>query len=101
MANYLQLHAVKSNPDFVARVSIGIAKYALYIMDEAPNTPNHKPRFAWALNAVANPNSVAAGLLPAIVLDAAVQAKAAAPDTITDAELQGAVEAAVNRALNA
>ena len=100
MATYLELNAVKTNTDFKARVDIAVAKFAMYKLDENPATAGHALAVKWAQNALANPGSVAAGILPAVVMDAAIQAKASDPATITDEEVQSAVEAAVNRVLN-
>ena len=100
MATYLELSALKRNADFAARVEIAVAKFAAYKMDENPATAGHSWAVKWAQNALANPGSVAAGILPAVVMDPAFQAKAATPSDITDVELQSAVEAAVNRVLN-
>jgi hypothetical protein len=100
MATYLQLAALKTNADFVARVEIGVAKFAEYKLDENPAAQGHALSVKWAQNALANPASVAAGLLPAVVLDGNIAAKAATPADLTDAEVQSAVEVAINRVLN-
>lgn len=100
MATYLELSALKRNVDFAARVEIAVAKFAVYKMDENPATAGHSLAVKWAQNAVANPSSVAAGILPALTMDWSIQEKAAAPETITDAEIQTAVEVAINRVLN-
>ena len=52
-----------------------------------------------AQNALANPGSVAAGILPAVVLDGNAFAKAATPADLTDAEIQSALEASINPVL--
>lgn len=100
MATYTELATLRANAAFAARVEIAVAKYATYKMDENPATAGHALAMKWALNAVANPGSVAAGILPAVVLDGSIQAKAGTPTDILDAEIQGAVEAAINRVLN-
>ncbi len=100
MATYLELSALQRDADFSARTQIAVAKFAAYKMDEDPATAGHALAVKWAQNAIANPGSIATGILPAIVLDPACQAKAATPADITDAEIQGAVEAAINRILN-
>ncbi len=100
MATYLELAALKGNADFAARVEISVAKFAIYKLDENPATQGHALAVKWAQNAVANPRSVTDGILPAVVLDGAIMAKAATPADLTDAEIQSAVEAAINRVLN-
>lgn len=76
-----------------------MAKFATYKKDENPATSGQSLAMKWALNSVANPGFVAAGILPVIVLDGSIRAEAAGPATIPDAEIQGAVEAAINRVL--
>jgi hypothetical protein len=102
MANYTDLSTLRKDATFKARVEIAVAKYALYIMDESPATASHKSRFVWASNALLNPGSVGDGLLPSVVLDGNVSTAFAnkLQADITDAQLQSAVEAAVNRFLN-
>jgi hypothetical protein len=102
MANYTDLATLRKDATFKARVEIAVAKYALYIMDESPAMASHKVRFAWASNALLNPGSVGEGLIPSIVLDGTVAAAYASKNQadITDAQLQSAVEASVNRFLN-
>ncbi len=100
MATYAELAALRRNSDFASCVEIAVAKFAMYKMDEDPATAGHALAVKWAQNALANPGSVASGILPAVVMDPACQSKAATPADITDAEIQGAVEAAINRVLN-
>lgn len=100
MATYLELSALRRDPDFAARTEIAVAKFAVYKMDENPATAGHALAMKWAFNAIANPGSVAAGLLPALMMDFTLQSKAATPADITDGELQVAVEVAINRILN-
>lgn len=100
MAAYLDLNALLGNADFTARVKIAVATFAKYKLDEDPATAGHSLAVKWAQNAVANPGTVAAGILPSVVLDDAIQAKASMPADITDVEVQAATEAALTRILN-
>jgi hypothetical protein len=91
--DYLATANLRADADFVKRVEIAIAKFALYILAESPSTPNHAARYRWADQAIKNTPAFAQALLTAVVLDAAVQADGA---LISDALLQSAVEAQVN-----
>ena len=35
---------LRADADFVHRIEIAIAKFAAYVLNEAPNTPNHSAR---------------------------------------------------------
>lgn len=77
-----------------------MAKFAMYKMDEGLATGGHALAVKWAQGALANPTTVAAGILPAVVLDGNIQAKATDLTSIIDDEVQSAVEGAINRVLN-
>ena len=67
---------------------------AEHVRQLGSETQSHALSVKWAQNALANPGSVAAGLLPAVVLDGNIAAKAATLGDLTDAEIQSAVEVA-------
>ena len=77
----------------VDRCTAVVANYALYILGEAGNTANHVNRIGWAREAIRSPGSVGESVSWYVLNQ---------PDfinngsSITDAALQGAVEAAVN-----
>ena len=81
---------------FRGRIRVGCLQYADTIMAEATTVPAHTTRVRWAQNTMQNPESAATGLQPIVVMDPAVQASGS---NCTDAELQSAVENAVNKIL--
>lgn len=93
---YDQSAALMMDVAFRGRVKVAALKYADSIMIELPSVPAHNTRERWAINTLQNPEMVAAQIQPAVVMDAAVQD---AGSTITDAALQGSVEATINKML--
>jgi hypothetical protein len=93
MASYTDLAGLCADASFQKRLAIAVAKFATYILGEAPNTPNHTSRFRWAQSALLNTTGVAAALAPAVVLNDNIQAALA---EATDADVQSAVELAAN-----
>jgi hypothetical protein len=81
---------------FRGRVSVACVNFARYITDEASSTPAHSTRYKWAQQTLAVPEAAVNQVIPTVVTDTAVQADGAA---ITDANLQSAVETAVNKLL--
>jgi hypothetical protein len=82
--------------EFRGRVKVSALKYADSIMIEASSVPAHNTRVRWAQNTMQNPEMAAQQIQPPVVMDSAVQTAGAA---ITDAALQGSVEATVNKML--
>jgi hypothetical protein len=82
--------------EFRGRVKVAVLKYADSIMIEASSVPAHNTRERWAVQAMQSPDMVAAQVQPPTVMDPAVQQDGAA---VTDAALQGAVEAVVNKTM--
>jgi hypothetical protein len=82
--------------EFRGRVKVACLKYADSIMIEATSTPAHNSRLRWAQQAFMQPDLVAQQVQPPTVMDPAVQSAGAA---VTDAALQGAVEAVVNKTI--
>lgn len=91
---YTESAALMSDVAFRGRVKVSALKYADSIMGEASTVPAHNTRERWALTTMQSPEAVAMQIQPAVVMDAAVQDAGA---TITDAALQGSVEAVVNK----
>ncbi len=96
MATYLEATNLAQDADFLKRVTHAVAKFAVYILDEAEATPNHKARVRWASSAVLNPAGVAGAIAAAVTLDQNVDYGLA---NVTDADLQTAVEAACAKLL--
>jgi hypothetical protein len=84
------------DPVFISRIKVACLHYAAYISAEDPTVPAHKTRVKWAQSVVASPDGTASGIVSVVVMDPNVQASGAA---ITDADLQTAVETAVNNML--
>jgi len=82
--------------EFRGRVKVSALKYADSIMIEASSVPAHNTRVRWAQNTMQNPEMAAQQIQPPVVMDSAVQTAGAA---ISDAALQGSVEATVNKML--
>ena len=51
MASYLELAALETNSDFLARVGYAVGKFAAYIQGEDPTTSGHLARRNWQLKA--------------------------------------------------
>ena len=80
---------------FKGRVKVCCLRYADAIMIEATSVAAHNTRLAWAKRVMQMPDQVAFETTPPVVMDAAVQA---AGSEIGDPELQGSVEATINKA---
>jgi hypothetical protein len=81
---------------FIGRVQVACLQYATYIYEEPTSTPAHSTRVRWCQQTMASPVTSAVQVMPAVVIDPAVQEAGAA---ITDDALQAAVETAVNKML--
>ena len=91
---YEESSALMTDPVFRGRVKVAAVKFADSIMIESPSTVAHNARMRWASQTFMQPDMAALQLQAPTVMDAAVQAGGAA---VTDAALQGAVEAAANK----
>ncbi len=91
---YEESAALMTDQAFRGRVKVSALKYADSIMGEAETTPAHNTRTKWAQQCFQQPDMTAANLQPPVVMDSAVQLAGA---EITDAGLQGSVEAVVNK----
>lgn len=100
---YVQLSDLAADSVFAKRCAFSILKYGQYIADEAADTAFHTSRYRWAIQAVTNPDGVAAPLLKRIAFDPIFSNidpwvdVASALAAVNDATLQAAVENAVNR----
>lgn len=79
---------------FRGRVKVSALKFATSIMDEPGEIPAHNTRMKWAQQCYGSPDQTANQITPPVVMDSAVQESGSG---ITDTNLQGAVEAVVNK----
>lgn len=96
MATYHEIHnSFVNGSDLRNRAVVAAAKYALYIYNEDPGTPNHEARRAWAEGALTGDGARQE-------VDAIKWALAADPavllygDALVDADLQAVVETHLN-----
>jgi hypothetical protein len=99
MAAYSAIAAWKNASSSLDAVTVAVATYARFILGEDPNTANHAMRVAWAKNAFQNPQNAASGLLMAVANDGVIAGTLPTPGP-TDAQVQSALEFAVNTVLN-
>jgi hypothetical protein len=93
---YLEAAALARDPEFQGRVKVAALRYAAAALAEAPGTPAHIARYRWALAVIDQPDYRAQQLAPLVAIIPAVDSAGAA---VTDAALQTAVEAVVERTL--
>ena len=91
--SYNDIFAVASDLVFQHRLQIAVAKFAAYVLSEAPSTPNHPNRYNWAKNAITSSVGVANSIAIAVCLDSNVSGALAG---VSDASLQSAAEAQIN-----
>lgn len=91
---YAESAELMGNPQFRERVKVACLHYATYISDEPVDTPAHNTRNKWAQNTFVAPDSSAALVTPATVMDDKVQEQGG---DLPDNELQVAVETAINK----
>jgi hypothetical protein len=94
--DYAASDALMKDMAFQGRIKCACLIYANYILGEAATVPAHNTRVRWAQNTTNAPDVAAAHITPTVVMDPQVQADGA---DITDAALQGSVEASVNKIL--
>lgn len=85
--DYTESAALMQDPTFRGRVKVAALEYAQFLTLQPANS-NSKVK--WIQQTYANPDQMAATLTPPTVMNPNVQAAGA---TISDAELQGAVQA--------
>jgi hypothetical protein len=91
---YVQAYALATNAAFVQRIAMALANYANYILGSVPSMSATYPntvRFNWAINAIPNPQVVAANIAYAVALDPNVQSAGIGPDGDSLIADQGAV----------
>ena len=93
---YDQSAALMNDMSFRGRVKVALLKYADTIFLEPNTVAAHNTRVKWASTTEQQPDQVAATYTPPVVMDPAVQTDGS---TISDAALQGSVQAVVDRLL--
>jgi hypothetical protein len=91
---YEESAALMRDPNFGGRVKVACLKYADSIFNEATTVEAHNTHLRWAQQCIQQPDTTANAVTPPTVMDAAVQAAGA---EITDAALQGSVEATIKK----
>ena len=93
---YTESAALMNDGTFISRIKVACLNYSNYIFSEPPDTNAHSARHRWALNVATGPDVMARNIAPVVTMDPSIQEQGAA---VSDADLQTAVEAAVNKAL--
>ena len=91
---YEEVAALQNDMVFRGRVKVAAIKYADSIVIEPGSTPAHTSRLKWSNLCYQAPDQQAMQIQQFVVWDPSVQAAGSA---VTDAELQGAVEATINK----
>jgi hypothetical protein len=94
--DYAASAALMIDMEFRGRVKVACIKFADFILLEDASVAAHNTRAKWANQTMVMPDASASQVTPPVVMDPAVQEAGAA---VTDAALQSAVEAAVNKML--
>lgn len=95
MATYLELQEIQRNESFRSRVAVACVISAETIRLENPATPNHDARLAWARTCYQNPGVAASSMVWPVLAQNSGLSQAAILGS-TDAQLQTAVNAAIN-----
>jgi hypothetical protein len=96
---YAQIAAWKNASSSIDAATVAVVTYARFILGEDPAVAGHAARVNWAKNAFQNPQGAASGLLMAVASDGNIQATLPTPGP-SDAQIQSALEFAVNTVLN-
>lgn len=91
---YADSAALMVNDAFIQRIKVACLNYSVFIYNEAITVQGHPSRLRWAQGTMQTPDAVAGSIAPSVVMDPNVQAAGSA---ITDAALQTAVEATINK----
>ncbi len=97
MATYAEINALYKDAAFLGKVEVSVVKYTDFILNEDTATPNHTKRWNWAVSAATSgPSSVAGRIAANVAWDGTIQANLGAS---TDAQIQSAAEAWINKVL--
>jgi hypothetical protein len=91
---YDQSADLMTDMKFRGRVKVACLNFATYIAGELPTETAHNSRYKWSQQCFQQPDMTAQGIQSAVVTHDLVQA---AGSSITDVDLQTAVEATVNK----
>lgn len=83
-----------NDPAFRGKVKVAMLRYTDTILIEPDSTMGHTSRVRWAQQAMQQPEIWVSQLQPSVVMDPAIQESGAAA---TDAQLQAATEAVINK----
>ncbi len=82
---------------FLDRNAMAVTKYAKAILGEATSVAFHYTRASWARAAIVNPSGAVTQIINAVVQDPVFQTNSPIDQTtFTDAQVQAAVETAIN-----
>lgn len=95
--DYAASAALMVDMEFRGRVKVACIKFADFILLEDASVAAHNTRAKWANQTMTMPDASASQVTPPVVMDPAIQDAGGA--AVTDAALQSAVEAAVNKML--
>jgi len=93
---YEESAALMTDPGFRGRCKVAVLKFADSIMNQPSSVAGYNARLRWAQQVFQQPDIIAGQVQPPTVMDGAVQSAGA---DVTDAALQGAVEAVVQKTL--
>jgi hypothetical protein len=91
---YAENNTLINDTEFRGRVKVACLQYATSISIEPSNTVAHNTRLRWAQTCFQQPDMTAQQITPPTTMDPAIQS---AGSDVTDAALQAAVEATVNK----
>ncbi|HEX4594007.1 MAG TPA: hypothetical protein VH157_07015 [Bryobacteraceae bacterium] len=91
---YEESAALMTDGAFRGRIKVACLKFADSILIQSAPVANRTAQVRWATQMFQQPDTIAAQVQPPTVMDGAVQIAGAA---ITDAALQGSVEATVQK----
>jgi hypothetical protein len=94
MLTYQESSDLMKDPTFLGRVKVACLHFAVYISGEPADVPAHNTRYRWAQGTMQSPETVAANIAPTVVMEDQVQTEGS---TISDQDLQTAVETSVNK----
>jgi hypothetical protein len=95
MAAYSDIATLSKDAAFLGRLSVAVAKFMDYVLNESTATDNHTKRWNWAASvARSGPESVVGSIALMVAYDANIQAVLGAA---SDVEIQNAVETWIGR----
>ena len=94
MATYQGIADTRRSQIFKDKVTVAVSVAASQVLAEAPSTPNHVARFAWAQTALLSPEAVGEQMGWAILSNATVQE---AGEDATDNDIQFVVNTFIDQ----